>query len=254
MLKTTENIGSAANPKETEGGVGDNSVAGNMGGGGKAINSIKRKSPVKMTKSKILIKSKNHDFLKSRYKKAKTGFLTPEARLVFTQLRQAFVKAPILYHFDPESHIYIETDASSYTIGGVLSQLSSGIKPDKVVTKDNLGQWHPIAFFSQKMILVETWYKIYDGELLAIVKAFKTWRHYLESCKYKVLILIDHNNLRRFMNTKSPSSRQVHWAQELFCYHFRIDYWQRKANGAAYALLQYPQQNAKKNYYLSQKH
>ena len=52
-------------------------------------------------------------------------FLTPDAKKAFTQLRQAFIKAPILRHFDLECHIRIETDASSYAIGGVLSQLTS---------------------------------------------------------------------------------------------------------------------------------
>ena len=47
------------------------------------------------------------------------------------------------------------------------------------------------------------------------------------------------------METKSLSSRQVRWAQELFCYHFRINYGQSKANGAADALSWYPQQSAK---------
>ena len=122
MLKTTGNTESAANPKEIEGGVGGNSVVGNVVGGNKATNPIKRKNPVKTTKSKILIKSKNHDFPKSRSEKAGMGFLTPEARLTFTQLRQAFVKAPILHYFDPESYIRIETNVSGYAIGGVLSQ------------------------------------------------------------------------------------------------------------------------------------
>ena len=52
-----------------------------------------------------------------------TGYLTPDARRAFTQLRQAFTKAPILQHFDPECHIWIETDASGYAIGAMLSQL-----------------------------------------------------------------------------------------------------------------------------------
>ena len=52
-----------------------------------------------------------------------TGYLTPNARQAFIQLRQAFTKAPILRYFDPECHIWIETDASGYAIGGVLSQL-----------------------------------------------------------------------------------------------------------------------------------
>ena len=55
----------------------------------------------------------------------KLTFLTPDAREAFNQLRQAFTKAPILRHFDPECHIQIETDASGYAIGGVLSQRTS---------------------------------------------------------------------------------------------------------------------------------
>ena len=61
------------------------------------------------------------------------------------------------------------------------------------------------------MIPVETWYKTYNGKLLAIIEAFKTWRYYLEGCKHEVLILTDHNNLRHFMDTKNLSSRQVRW-------------------------------------------
>ena len=34
-----------------------------------------------------------------------TGYLTPKARLAFTQLRKAFTKAPILQHFDSECYI-----------------------------------------------------------------------------------------------------------------------------------------------------
>ena len=57
-------------------------------------------------------------------------FLTPRARLAFTKLRQAFVKASILYHFDPERYIRVEINISGYAISGVFSQLTS----------DDLGQ------------------------------------------------------------------------------------------------------------------
>ena len=59
------------------------------------------------------------------------------------------------------------------------------------------------------MIPAETQYKTYNTQLLAIVEAFKTWRHYLEGCKLGVLVLTNHNNLRQFIDTKSLSSRQV---------------------------------------------
>ncbi len=81
-----------------------------------------------------------------------------------------------------------------------------------------------MAFFSRKMIPAETWYETHDGELLAIVEAFKTWRHYQEGCKHEILVLTDHNNLQRSMDTTNLSSRQVWWAQEMSRYHFWIDY------------------------------
>ena len=48
------------------------------------------------------------------------------------------------------------------------------------------------------------------------------------------------------MDTKSLSSRQVRWAQKLSRYHFRIDYCQAKANGAADALSCFPQRSQAK--------
>ena len=53
------------------------------------------------------------------------GFLIPKASLAFTQLRKMFTEAPILYYFNLEHHIRIETDTSGYAISGVLSQLTS---------------------------------------------------------------------------------------------------------------------------------
>ena len=50
----------------------------------------------------------------------------------------------------------------------------------------------------------------------------------------------NYNNLRQFMNTKSLSSKQVRWAQKLFCYYFQIDYRQGKSNGAIDTLFWYP--------------
>ena len=60
-------------------------------------------------------------FSKPVCKVEKPSFLTLDARQAFTQLTQAFTKAPILRHFDPEHYIQIKTDASGYAIGGVLS-------------------------------------------------------------------------------------------------------------------------------------
>ena len=146
MLKTISSTGSVANFEKTEGKFDGNSMVG----GNEAINPTKEKNQAKTTKFKILVKSKNHDFPKSRTKKARTSFFTPKARLAFILLRPSFIEAPILYYFDPESHIWIETNISGYAIGGILSQLFSRTKLDKIATKADLGQWHLVAFFLRR--------------------------------------------------------------------------------------------------------
>ena len=136
-----------------------------------------------------------------------SSFLTPKARSAFNHIWLAFTKALILRYFDLKCHIRIKTDASSYIISDVLSQLASGTSPDRVVTKIDFSQWHPVNFFLRKMVLAKTRYKTHDNELLTIVEAFKMWRHYLKGYKYEILIFTDYNNLRCFMDTKSLSSK-----------------------------------------------
>ena len=234
MLKTSGSTESLTRPEKCRVGVGGDSRTGHnnskldkIGIGedkiGDEVDDEVGKKGRTPTKSKNLFKSK----------KTELGFFTFGAKRAFTKLRQAFIKAPILHHFHQERHIRVETDVLGYAIGGVLSQLTS----------DDLGRWHPVVFFLQKMIPAEIRYETHNNELLAIVEVFKTWRHYLEEFQNEVLVLIDHNNLRRFMDTKSWSSRQVRRAQKLSCYHFRIDYCLGKANTAADALSRFSQKS-----------
>jgi len=46
----------------------------------------------------------------------------PEAGAVFEELKRRFTMAPILDHFNAEKPVIIETTASDFTIGAVLSQ------------------------------------------------------------------------------------------------------------------------------------
>lgn len=92
-----------------------------------------------------------------------SGFLTPVTRLAFARLEQVFIKAPILYHFDLESHVWVETDISGYAISWILSRL----------ILDKFGQWYLVALFSEKRILAKTQYKTHNNKLFIIVEAFK---------------------------------------------------------------------------------
>ena len=66
----------------------------------------------------------------------------------------------------------------------------------------------PVAFFSKKMSPAECNYMIYDKELLAIVKSFKTWRPELTNVdpERPVKVYTDHKNLEYFMTMK-----QLNW-------------------------------------------
>ena len=77
-------------------------------------------------------------------------------------------------YFDAALAIRLETDASTFAISGILSQLF----------EDN--KWHPIAFISRKLQSAELNYEVYDLELLAIVYCFKQWRHYLEGAQQTI--------------------------------------------------------------------
>lgn len=68
----------------------------------------------------------------------------------------------------------------------------------------------PVAFLSRKMSPAELNYEIHDKELLDIVEAMRTWRHYLESVP-KTGIITDHKALGYFQTQKVLARRQQRW-------------------------------------------
>jgi len=56
---------------------------------------------------------------------------------------------------------------------------------------------------------------MHDKELLAIVKAFKKWRHYLEGVAIPVEMYMDHKNLTYFSETKILSWNLARWLEFL---------------------------------------
>ena len=56
----------------------------------------------------------------------------------------------------------IETDASNYAIGVVLTQ-----------------QGHPVAYHNETLSDTVRMYPTYDKEMYSIVQAFQQWKHYI---------------------------------------------------------------------------
>ena len=145
-------------------------------------------------------------------KKDNTYSWTEKCQKAFDLLKDRFTSAPILVHFNLEAPTYLETDASDYAIGTILSQEGSD------------GFLHPIAFDSRKLLPAELNYEIHDKELLAIVWAFKRWRSMLLSTEKTISVLTDHQALTYFMTNKQLTRRQVRWAEVLADYNFAITY------------------------------
>jgi len=159
--------------------------------------------------------------LRELTKKTVTGSWTwsKEAEQAFQELKKRFTTALVLAQFDLEKLVLIETDASDFAIGAVLSQ------------RDNENRLHPVAFHSRKFQPAEINYEIHDKELLAVVDAFKHWRCYCEGATHQVQVFSDHQNLEYFTTTKVLNRRQARWAQKLAGINFRIYYHPGTQNG-----------------------
>ncbi|KIL55134.1 hypothetical protein M378DRAFT_18214 [Amanita muscaria Koide BX008] len=91
----------------------------------------------------------------------------------------------------------IESDASDYATGGVLSMECDDKK------------YRPVAFLSKSLNDAERNYDVHDKELLGIMRCLEAWRHYLEGAKEKVEIWTDHKNLEYFTSSKKLNRRQA---------------------------------------------
>jgi RNase H-like domain found in reverse transcriptase len=128
--------------------------------------------------------------------------MTTTARESFKTLKTMFTTTPVLVYFDPSKKIRVETDASKFAITSTISQQTDASDGTKK-------HWHPVAFWSRKLTGAERNYSTHDGKLLAIVQAFKNWRHYLKGSRFTIEVITDYNNLRYFIETKYLESRQA---------------------------------------------
>ncbi len=126
MLQTTDDKARSTQATENKKNQDTPASVSGAGVGGSFENLSTAAKSVKSKKSQ-LTKSKKSDLPKANFAKvnSRTDFLTSKAKKAFIYLQKAFIEAPILRHFDPEYHIWIETNASEYAIGGVLSQMTS---------------------------------------------------------------------------------------------------------------------------------
>jgi hypothetical protein len=145
-----------------------------------------------------------------------------EQQLAFLELKRALQHAPLLLLPDPTLPFVLHTDASGFALGAVLQQ-------------DQGQGLQPVAFLSKKLVDAETRYPVHEQELLAIVTALTTWRHYLEGSQ-GLRVLTDHKSLTFFQTQPMLSGRQVRWLETLSLFDFTIEYIVGATNVVADAL------------------
>ena len=68
--------------------------------------------------------------------------------------------------------------------------------------KDIKNRWHPVAYYSQKITLLELNYNIYNKELLGIITVLKKQRAFLQGIEKIFIVKMDYKNLIGFLITK----------------------------------------------------
>ena len=143
-------------------------------------------------------------------------------------LKRAVLESPVLMHVDQDKQFFVVTDASDFAVSASLEQLNEQ------------GNRQPVAFFSHRLNDAQRKYKVHERELLAIVLALRTWRHYLLNADFKVLCHSDHRPLQHFMTQQTLSGMQMRWQTFLAEFNLEISYVPGKDNVFADGLSRRP--------------
>ncbi|KAH8232704.1 hypothetical protein KR032_000087 [Drosophila birchii] len=161
----------------------------------------------------------------SLLKKGKKWDWTPRQDQAFQELKTRLTEAPVLVCPDFEQKFVLQTDASEYGIGAVLTQTIDG-------------QERVVAYASRRLNGAEGNYSVTEKECLAIVWAVRKMRCYIEG--YRFDVITDHQALKWLNSIDNPTGRIARWALELQQYQYDVHYRRGAQNLVADALSRQP--------------
>lgn len=124
-------------------------------------------------------------------------------------IKDALISAPILTCPDMNKPFVLQTDASGYGIGAVLTQTQDGC--EKV-----------ICYVSRSLTAGERKFSTTERECLAVLWSVERLRCYLEGRKFTVIT--DHFSLVWLNNLKNPQGRLGRWAVRLQQFDYEIQH------------------------------
>ena len=143
---------------------------------------------------------------------------TPECQEAFEILKKKLTEAPVLAYPIDDARFILDTDASNYAMGAVLSQLQKDDEGNEVE--------RPIAFAGKKFSDAEKFYCARRRELLAIVRHVKYFDAYLRGQNF--IIRTDHASLRYIKTIKDLPAQFHRWVMTMEEYTYEVQV--RKGN------------------------
>jgi hypothetical protein len=144
-------------------------------------------------------------------KKLRTWDWTPECEQAFVSLKHSCTTHPILRTPDWNRQFILDTDASGYALGVVISQ----------EYKDGL---HPVAFHSRSLLLAEANYDTHDKELLGVIFEFKCGRPFFLGAQHPIRVRTNHKNLQYFREPQKVTGHQAWWIQFLQDFDYMLEH------------------------------
>ena len=144
----------------------------------------------------------------------------------FKALRALLIKAPVLAFPKEDLPYIIDTDASDYGIGGVLSQCIEGTE-------------HVIAYYSKSLNPAQQKYCTTRRELLAVVTTLDHFKGNVWGPKF--VVQTDHAALVWLKNLKNIQGMLARWLAKLQQFHFEIIHRPGAQHGNADGLSRCPQ-------------
>ncbi len=145
----------------------------------------------------------------------------------FQALKEALTTAPILAYpsSDPNDLFILDTDASNFGMGAVLSQVQDGTE-------------YVIAYASKGLSRSQRNYCTTYRELLALVEFITHFKHFLLGRKF--VVRSDHSSLRWLLNFKDAEGLVGRWLAKLANYDFDIEHRAGVNHGNADAMSRNP--------------
>ena len=144
----------------------------------------------------------------------------------FKALRALLIKAPVLAFPKEDLPYIVDTDASDYGIGGVLSQCIEGKE-------------HVIAYYSKSLNPAQQKYCTTRRELLAVVATLDHFKGYVWGPKF--VVRTDDAALVWLKNLKNIQGMLARWLAKLQQFHFEIIHRPGAQHGNADGLSRCPQ-------------